>query len=102
MNSPSTTSYSCIVIGHADFFDETLVSLRYADGAVLVVDAIEGVMMNTERCIQALAQQRMPFILVINKIDRLALELKLPPNDAFLKLRHTIDDVNRILQYVSG
>jgi len=35
-----------------------------------------------------------PMILVVNKIDRLVLELKLPPSDAYYKIRHTIDEFN--------
>jgi U5 small nuclear ribonucleoprotein component len=36
--------------------------------------------------------------LVINKVDRLILELKLPPADAYYKLRHTIEEVNTIIR----
>ena len=38
--------------------------------------------------------------LLITKLDRLITELKLPPSDAYHKLRHTIEEVNAlILQY---
>jgi len=38
--------------------------------------------------------------LMLTKLDRLITELKLPPNDAYHKLRHTIEEVNTlILQY---
>jgi len=40
----------------------------------------------------------MAITLVINKVDRLILELKLPPSDTFFKLRHTIDEVNDIIE----
>ena len=36
-------------------------------------------------------------VIFINKIDRLVLELKLPPADAYLKLKHTIEEVNTII-----
>ena len=39
-----------------------------------------------------------PMILVVNKIDRLVLELKLPPSDAYYKIRHTIDEFNLAVQ----
>ena len=38
-------------------------------------------------------------VLVINKIDRLVLELKLPPSDAYHKLRHTIEEVSRSIAF---
>ncbi len=42
--------------GHVNFCDESTASIRAADGAVIVVDAVEGVMFTTERVIkQALA-----------------------------------------------
>ncbi len=55
-------------------------------------------MSQTERLIRHAIQERLPFTIVINKIDRLILELKLPPNDAYFKLRHTIDEINELLK----
>uniref|UniRef100_A0A8V0ZMU6 116 kDa U5 small nuclear ribonucleoprotein component n=1 Tax=Gallus gallus TaxID=9031 RepID=A0A8V0ZMU6_CHICK len=37
----------------------------------------------------------------INKIDRLILELKLPPTDAYYKLRHIVDEVNGLISMYS-
>jgi 116 kDa U5 small nuclear ribonucleoprotein component len=34
---------------------------------------------------------------VINKVDRLILELKLPPQDAYFKLLHTLEEVNTLI-----
>eukprot|EP01133_Synstelium_polycarpum_P012173 gene12173-14248_t len=83
--------------GHMNFSDEVTAGLRLADGAVIVVDALEGVMMQTERLIKHAVQEGLAICLVINKVDRLIVELKLPPADAYYKLRHTIDEVNAIL-----
>lgn len=83
--------------GHVSFLDEVTAACRVADGAVVVVDAVEGVMMNTERVIKQAALARIPVTLVINKVDRLVLELKLPTSDAYHKLLHTLDEVNTIL-----
>ena len=80
-----------------NFSDEVTAAFRLADACVLVVDAIEGVMMNTERLIIHALQEKLPIVLVINKIDRLILELKLPPNDAYHKLRHTLDEINTLI-----
>ncbi|CAG8593374.1 16314_t:CDS:10 [Rhizophagus irregularis] len=77
--------------GHVDFIDEVTAALRLADGAVVVVDAIEG------RVIKHIVQEKLAFTLVVNKVDRLILELKLPPSDAYYKLRHTIEEVNTII-----
>lgn len=87
--------------GHANFSDEATAALRIADGAVLIVDAVEGVMSNTEKLIKHMVDQKIPFFLVINKVDRLILELKLPPQDAFFKLKHTIEEVNNVLSKIS-
>ena len=35
-------------------------------------------------------------------MDRLITELKLPPRDAYFKLRHTIDEVNALIQPLAG
>ncbi|KAF0462936.1 P-loop containing nucleoside triphosphate hydrolase protein [Gigaspora margarita] len=89
--------------GHVDFVDEVTAALRLSDGAVIVVDAIEGVMANTEHIIWHVIQENLAFTLVVNKVDRLILELKLPPNDAYYKLKHTIEEVNFIIsQHAQG
>ncbi|KAF5198581.1 U5 small nuclear ribonucleoprotein component [Thalictrum thalictroides] len=98
-------SYLCNVMdtpGHVNFSDEMTAALRLADGAVLVVDAAEGVMVNTERAIRHAIQERLPIVLVINKVDRLITELKIPPNDAYHKLRHIIEVVNTHISAVSS
>lgn len=57
--------------------------------------------MNTERAIRHAIQERLPIVLVINKVDRLITELKLPPNDAYFKLRHTIEVINDLISAFS-
>ncbi|XP_041973849.1 116 kDa U5 small nuclear ribonucleoprotein component [Aricia agestis] len=84
--------------GHVNFSDEVTAALRISDGAVLFVDAAEGIMLNTERMLRHAVQERVPLTLCINKIDRLILELKLPPADAYYKLRHIIDELNSMLE----
>lgn len=36
-----------------------------------------------------------------HQIDRLILELKLPPTDAYYKLKHIVDEVNGLLRYIN-
>ncbi|KNA17654.1 hypothetical protein SOVF_077950 [Spinacia oleracea] len=88
--------------GHVNFSDEMSAALRLADGAVLVVDAAEGVMVNTERAIRHATQERIPIVVVINKVDRLITELKLPPKDAYHKLRHTLEIINNHITAASS
>nr|CAG8605291.1 4651_t:CDS:10 [Entrophospora candida] len=60
-------------------------------------------MANTERIIKHIIQEKLSFTLVVNKVDRLILELRLPPNDAYFKLKHTIEEVNTVIsQYAPG
>lgn len=58
-------------------------------------------MVQTERVLKHAAQDGLAVTVVINKIDRLILELKLPPVDAYYKIKHTLDDINTILDVCS-
>uniref|UniRef100_A0A0C9S3M2 SNU114 homolog n=1 Tax=Wollemia nobilis TaxID=56998 RepID=A0A0C9S3M2_9CONI len=106
LEDSNAKSYLCNVMdtpGHVNFSDEMTAALRLADGAVLVVDAAEGVMVNTERAIRHAIQDRLPIVVVINKVDRLITELKLPPTDAYYKLKHTLEEINNLITaYSSG
>jgi 116 kDa U5 small nuclear ribonucleoprotein component len=84
--------------GHVNFVDEVAASLRLADGVVLVVDVVEGVQINTEQIIKHAVLEDLPLTLVINKMDRLILELKLPPTDAYFKLKHVVEEVNTVIE----
>jgi 116 kDa U5 small nuclear ribonucleoprotein component len=84
--------------GHVNFVDEVAASLRLVDGLVLVVDVVEGVQINTEQIIKYAVLEDLPMTLVINKMDRLILELKLPPNDAYFKLKHVVEEVNTVIE----
>ncbi|XP_043221860.1 116 kDa U5 small nuclear ribonucleoprotein component-like isoform X1 [Amphibalanus amphitrite] len=88
--------------GHVNFSGEVTAATRLCDGIVLFVDAAEGVSLNTERLLKHAVQEGLAVTLCINKIDRLVLELKLPPQDAYYKLRHVIDEVNSLLAVYGG
>jgi len=83
--------------GHLNFSDEVSAGMRLADGALLVVDVVEGVAGATERLIRHALRERLQFVLVLNKMDRLMIELKLPPQDAYFKIRQVIEEVNTII-----
>ncbi|CAM8916877.1 unnamed protein product [Rhodiola kirilowii] len=101
----NSKSYLCNIMdtpGHVNLSDEMTAALRLVDGAVLIVDAAEGVMMNTERAIRHAIQERLPIVLVINKVDMLITELKLPSKDAYHKLRHTLEVINSHISAASS
>ncbi|BEI86863.1 hypothetical protein CcaverHIS002_0702090 [Cutaneotrichosporon cavernicola] len=83
--------------GHLNFMDEVACAARLTDGVVLVVDVIEGVMAGTETVIRHAMQEGLPLVLVVNKMDRLIVELRLPPSEAFFKVKHTIEEVNSFI-----
>jgi U5 small nuclear ribonucleoprotein component len=84
--------------GHVNFADEVAASLRLVDGVVLVVDVVEGVQVTTEMAIKHAILEDLPLTLVVNKMDRLMLELKLPPRDAYFKVKHVIEQVNTVIE----
>ncbi|XP_055679618.1 116 kDa U5 small nuclear ribonucleoprotein component [Lutzomyia longipalpis] len=88
--------------GHVNYSDEVTAALRICDGIVLFVDAAEGVMLNTERLLKHAIQEKMDITICINKIDRLMLELKLPPQDAYFKLKHIVEEINALMSIYSG
>jgi len=87
--------------GHVNFSDEVTAAIRLCDGVCVFVDAAEGVMLNTERLIKHAVHERMAITVCINKIDRLILELKLPPQDAYYKLRHIVEELNALMSLYS-
>lgn len=84
--------------GHVNFVDEVAASLRLVDGVALVVDVVEGVQVNTEQIIKHAVLEDIPMTLIVNKMDRLILELRLPPSDAYFKLKHVFEEVNTIIE----
>ena len=56
--------------GHADFGGQVERVLRMADGALLLVDAQEGPMPQTYFVLKKALENRLPVIVVINKIDK--------------------------------
>ncbi|KAA1471418.1 Calreticulin-domain-containing protein [Dentipellis sp. KUC8613] len=85
--------------GHVNFVDEVASAIRLVDGIVLVVDVVEGMMVNTENIIRHALQEGVKITLVVNKIDRLILELRIKPADAYYKIKHTIEEINT---FISG
>ena len=83
--------------GHVDFTGKVTRALRAIDGAVVVVDAVEEVMVQTETVTRQALSERVKPVLFINKIDRLIKELKLSPQETQKKLMRIIRDFNNLI-----
>ncbi len=83
--------------GHVDFGGHVTRSMRAVDGVVLVVDPVEGIMPQTETVLRQALQERAKPVLFVNKTDRLLNELKLTPEQAFERLLHLINDINKLI-----
>lgn len=81
--------------GHVNFMDQTAVALAASDCAIICIDVVEGLTSIVEHLIKQCQRNSMSIIFVLNKIDRLIIELKLPPIDAYLKLNHIVEQINR-------
>jgi elongation factor 2 len=83
--------------GHVDFTGKVTRALRAIDGAVVVVDAVEEVMVQTETVTRQALDERVKPVLFINKVDRLIKELRLSQNEIQAKLARIIHDFNNLI-----
>jgi elongation factor 2 len=83
--------------GHVDFTGKVTRALRAIDGAVVVVDAVEEVMVQTETVTRQALNERVKPVLFINKVDRLIKELKLTEDQMQTKLMRIIRDFNNLI-----
>ena len=79
--------------GHVDFSSEVSTGLRLCDGAIVVVDAVEGVCPQTQVVLQQAWVEGIKPCLVINKVDRLILELHYTPTEAYYHLQQILEQV---------
>lgn len=83
--------------GHVDFSSEVTAALRVTDGALVVVDYVEGVSVQTETVLrQALGEKIRP-VLMVNKIDRGILELQVDGETMYQNFLRVIENVNVII-----
>lgn len=83
--------------GHIDFSSEVSTASRLCDGAVVLVDAVEGVCSQTVTVLRHTWTEKLKPLLVINKMDRLITELKLSPGEAYTHLSKLLEQVNAIM-----
>ncbi|KAK2592562.1 Cytoplasmic GTPase/eEF2-like protein (ribosomal biogenesis) [Conoideocrella luteorostrata] len=83
--------------GHIDFSSEVSTASRLCDGAVVLVDAVEGVCSQTVTVLRQTWIEKLKPLLVINKMDRLITELKMTPAEAYVHLSKLLEQVNAVL-----
>ncbi|KAM4747337.1 elongation factor-like GTPase 1 [Rhinophrynus dorsalis] len=82
--------------GHVDFSSEVSTAVRLCDGSIIVVDAVEGVCPQTQAVLRQAWLENIRPVLVINKIDRLIVELKLSSQEAYAHLQKILEQVNAV------
>ncbi|XP_058592381.1 elongation factor-like GTPase 1 isoform X1 [Neofelis nebulosa] len=82
--------------GHVDFSSEVSTAVRVCDGCIIVVDAVEGVCPQTQAVLRQAWLENIRPVLVINKLDRLIVELKFTPQEAYSHLKNILEQINAL------
>jgi len=83
--------------GHVDFSSEVTAALRVTDGALVVVDCVSGVCVQTETVLRQAISERIRPVLFMNKMDLALLTLQLEPEDLYQTFQRIIENVNVIV-----
>ncbi|CAI5719528.1 unnamed protein product [Peronospora effusa] len=83
--------------GHVDFSFDVSTAVRLCDGALVLIDAVEGVCAQTHAVIRQAWKEGIRPCLVINKMDRLIFELQFSPMEAYQRLNRILEQANAIL-----
>jgi elongation factor 2 len=84
--------------GHVDFSSEVTAAMRVTDGAIIIIDAVKGVSVQTKTVVkQSLGEMVRP-VCMINKLDRLINELQLPAEEIYKKLHAHILELNSVIE----
>jgi len=84
--------------GHVDFTGKVNRALRAIDGAIVIVDAVEGMMAQTETVVRQALEERVKPVLFINKVDRLINELKLDAGETQDRFVKIINEFNSLIE----
>jgi len=84
--------------GHVDFTGKVTRALRAIDGAVVLIDAVEEIMAQTELVVRQALEERVRPVLFINKVDRLITELKLGAEQIEKKFSRIIGNFNDLIE----
>jgi elongation factor 2 len=87
--------------GHVDFSSEVTTALRVTDGAIVVVDCIEGVCVQTEVVLRQAIEESIKPVLMINKIDRAFKELNLSSEECYQIFFKLVESLNAIISSYS-
>merc|ERR1712038_62417 len=88
--------------GHVDFSSEVTAALRVTDGALVVVDCVSGVCVQTETVLRQAIAERIKPVLFMNKMDLALLTLQLDPEDLYQNFQRTVENVNVIIATYGG
>ncbi|XP_015931017.1 eukaryotic translation elongation factor 2 isoform X1 [Parasteatoda tepidariorum] len=83
--------------GHVDFSSEVTAALRVTDGALVVVDCVSGVSVQTETVLRQAIAERIKPVLFMNKMDLALLTLQLEPEDMYQAFARIVENVNVII-----
>lgn len=83
--------------GHVDFSSEVTAALRVTDGALVVVDSVEGVCVQTETVLRQALTERIKPVMTVNKLDRCFLELQQDAEDMYQSFSRIIESANVIM-----
>ncbi|GMM38403.1 GTPase [Saccharomycopsis crataegensis] len=83
--------------GHIDFSSEVSVASRLCDGALVLVDVVEGIQSQTVTVLRQAWNDKLKPVLVLNKIDRLIIELKMSPSEAYTHLKKIVEQANVVI-----
>jgi len=83
--------------GHVDFSCEVTAALRVTDGALVVVDYVEGVCVQTETVLRQALGEKIKPVMMVNKIDRGILELQVDGETMYQNFQRVIENANVII-----